>query len=97
MKKCPRCKKPVQTLEAQCPWCETFYYYPEKPENYVCGKLCLTCYYVGHRHSINTCDYILVTGKPRGCSVKDCKHYTPSSDYRKQVITYSTKRPKLTE
>ena len=34
---------------------------------------CSTCYYCDKLHGI--CDYILITGKRRGCPVDDCDKY----------------------
>ena len=39
---------------------------------------CSTCYYCDKLHGI--CDYILITGKRRGCPVDDCKRYLPAKE-----------------
>lgn len=47
-------------------------------------KRCKGCIYRDSQGD-RTCDYILITGKSRGCSVEECNHYQP-------VFTGSQKR-----
>ena len=40
------------------------------------NKNCRSCLFYGRRSQ--SCDYMLITHKRRGCSVKDCDKYLPS-------------------
>ena len=39
------------------------------------NKKCKTCQYRAAESSSNGCDYYLITGKTRGCSVENCDKY----------------------
>lgn len=49
-------------------------------------KKCRTCAYRGNRRD-NGCDFILITGHSRGCSVEQCKVYKkgPRINAKKRV------------
>lgn len=56
-------------------------------DDYLCyNKKCLKCVYVGgnKRSRVPTCDYILIEGHTRGCSVLNCDKYKPGKAKRKR-------------
>lgn len=48
----------------------------DAPEEPTVANLCpKDCVYIGRISGTPCCDYILITGKPRGCEVKGCERY----------------------
>lgn len=39
------------------------------------NKKCKSCKYIGQKQAVNGCDYIIIIGHMRGCTVKDCDKY----------------------
>ena len=51
------------------------------------NRKCRTCKYRAYEYSVNGCDYTLITGHSRGCSVKDCDRYEkgPKIKIKKEI------------
>lgn len=49
-------------------------YAPHIKDPYTCKKT-KTCIYGGTAGSLHICNYLEITGKPRGCPVQNCKEY----------------------
>ena len=52
---------------------------------------CKTCQYRSGMQNINGCDYLLITGKPRGCPVKGCKRFVEGERIKLQEGIYVEK------
>ncbi len=56
------------------------------------AEKCAKCYYCDS--CVGSCDYILVTGKRRGCSPKNCNKFEPKSELgRRSEIALPGGRP----
>lgn len=46
------------------------------------AKRCRKCKYRGPEHSVQCCDYILITGQMRGCSIANCDKFVKGKRMR---------------
>lgn len=52
---------------------------------------CSTCMYRAGKSEPNGCDYILITGHSRGCSVEECDKHERQPRSRKKPVMLSRK------